>query len=63
MVAVVMLVLTVEAVRHFIGVRSPALQVAVVASLALLTCFGLLLREPPQTQAARPTGEHATIGE
>jgi len=63
MVAVVMLVLTVEAVRHFIGVRSPALQVAVVASLALLTCFGLLLREPPQTQAARPTGDHATVGE
>jgi O-antigen/teichoic acid export membrane protein len=62
-VAVAMLVLAVEAGRHFIGIRSPALQVAVVAALALLTCLGLLLREPPQTQAARAMGDRATIGE
>jgi hypothetical protein len=58
-----MLVLTVEAIRHFIGSSSPALQVAVVAALAVLTCFGLLLREPPQTQAARGAADRATIGE
>jgi hypothetical protein len=58
-----MLVLAVEAVRHLIGIGSPALQVAVIATLALLTCLGLLLREPPQTRAARATGDHATIGE
>ena len=62
-VAVAMLVLAVEAVRHLIGIESPALQIAVVAALALLTCLGLLLREPPQTPAARATGAHATIGE
>jgi O-antigen/teichoic acid export membrane protein len=63
LVAVVMLVLTVEAVRHFIAIGSPALQVAVVAALALLTCLGLLLRGPPQAHAARAAGDHATIGE
>ena len=47
-VAVAMLVLAVEASRHLIGIGSPALQVAVVVALALLTCLGLLLREPPQ---------------
>jgi len=62
-VAVVMLVLTVEAVRRLIGINSPVLQVAVVAALALLTCLGLLLREPPQAHAARTTGDHATIVE
>jgi O-antigen/teichoic acid export membrane protein len=62
-VAVVMLVLTVEVGRHLIGISSPALQVTFVAALALLTCLGLLLREPPQTHAARATGDHATIGE
>jgi O-antigen/teichoic acid export membrane protein len=63
-VAVAMLVLAVEAGRHLIGIGSPALQVAVIAALALLTCLGLLLREPPpQTQAAHATGDHATIGE
>ena len=60
-VAVAMLVLTVEAIRHFIGSSSPALQVAVVAALAVLTCFGLLLlpmplagkdgRQPPPTRS------------
>jgi hypothetical protein len=59
-----MLVLAVEASRHFIGIGSPALQVAVVVALALLTCIGLLLREPPQRdRAARATADHATIGE
>jgi O-antigen/teichoic acid export membrane protein len=63
-VAVAMLVLAVEAGRHLIGISSPALQVAVVAALALLTCIGLLLREPPpQTQAAHATCDHAAIGE
>jgi len=62
-VAVAMLVLTVEAIRHLLGGGSPALQVAVVAALALLTCLGLLLREPRQTIAASATGDHATIGE
>jgi O-antigen/teichoic acid export membrane protein len=62
-VAVVMLVLAVEASRHFIGISSPALQVAVVAALALLTCLALLLREPPRTHAARTTGDSATIGD
>jgi O-antigen/teichoic acid export membrane protein len=63
-VAVAILVLAVEAGRHLIGISSPALQVAVVATLALLTCLGLLLREPPQRdRAARATGDHATIGE
>jgi O-antigen/teichoic acid export membrane protein len=63
LVAVAMLVLAVEAVRHLIGIGSPALQVAVIAALALLTCLGLLLREPPQTQAARGAADRATIGE
>jgi hypothetical protein len=58
-----MLVLAVEAARHLIGISSPALQVAVVAALALLTCLGLLLRERPRDRAARATGDHATIGE
>lgn len=63
-VAVAMLVLAVEAGRYLIGISSPALQIGVVVALALLTCIGLLLREPPQqTQAARATGDHATIGE
>jgi O-antigen/teichoic acid export membrane protein len=62
-VAVVMLVSTVEAGRHLIGIGSPSLQVAVVVALALLTCLGLLLREPPQTHAARATGDRAAIGE
>jgi O-antigen/teichoic acid export membrane protein len=62
-VAVVMLVLTVEAGRHLTGFSSPALQVAMVAAPALLACLGLLLREPPQRdRAARATGDHATIG-
>ena len=63
-VAVAMLVLVVEAGRHLIGIGSPVLQVVVIAALALLTCLGLLLREPPQRdRAARATGDHATIGE
>ena len=62
-VAVAVLVLAVQAARHLMGIRSPALQIAAVAALALLTCLGLLLRERPQTQAARATGDHATIGE
>jgi O-antigen/teichoic acid export membrane protein len=63
-VAVAMLVLAVQAGRHFIGITSPALQVAVVVALALLTCLGLLLREPPlRDRAARATGDHATIVE
>jgi O-antigen/teichoic acid export membrane protein len=62
-VAVAMLVLLVKAAHPLIGIGSPALQVAVVAALALLTCLGLLLREPPQTLAARATADHATIGE
>jgi O-antigen/teichoic acid export membrane protein len=64
LVAVAMLVLAVEACRYLIGISSPALQVAVVSALALPTCLGLLLREPPQRdRAARDTGDHATIGE
>jgi O-antigen/teichoic acid export membrane protein len=63
-VAVAMLVLAVQAARHLMGTTSPALQVAVVVALALLTCVGLLLREPPlRDRAARATGDHATIGE
>jgi O-antigen/teichoic acid export membrane protein len=63
-VAVAMLVLAVEAGRYLIGISSPALQIGVVVALALLTCIGLLLREPPQRdRAARATGDHATIGE
>jgi O-antigen/teichoic acid export membrane protein len=63
-VAVAMLVLAVETCRHFFGISSPVLQVALVAALALLTCLGLLLREPPQRDgAARATGDHAAIGE
>jgi len=62
-VAVVMLVLTVEASRHLIGIGRPAVQVGVVAGLALLTCLILLRREPPQTDAARAAGDHATTRE
>ena len=63
-VAVAMLVLAVQAARHIIGITSPALQVAVIAALALLTCVGLLLREPRQRdRAALATGDRATIGE
>ena len=63
-VAVAMLVLAVQAGRHLFGISSPALQVALVVALALLTCLGLLLREPPlRDRAARATGDHATIGE
>jgi O-antigen/teichoic acid export membrane protein len=63
-VAVVMLVLAVQAGRHLFGITNPALQVAVVVALALLACAGLLLREPPlRDRAARATGDHATIGE
>ena len=63
-VAVAMLVLAVQAARHIIGITSPALQVAVIVALALLTCVGLLLREPRQRdRAALATGDRATIGE
>jgi O-antigen/teichoic acid export membrane protein len=63
-IAVAMLVLAVEAARHLLGITSPALQVAVVVALALLTCLGLLLREPSQRDPAmRAGGDHATIGE
>ena len=63
-VAVAMFVLAVQAARHIIGITSPALQVAVIAALALLTCVGLLLREPRQRdRAALATGDRATIGE
>ena len=63
-VAVAMLVLAVQAARHIIGIPSPALQVAVIVALALLTCIGLLLREPRQRdRAALATGDHATLGE
>ena len=59
-----MLILVVEAGRHLIGITSPALQVAVIVALALLTCIGLLLREPRQRdRAALATGDHATLGE
>jgi hypothetical protein len=63
-VAVAMLVFAVQAGRHLIGITSPALQVAVIVALALLTCFGLLLREAPlRDLAARATVDHATIEE
>ena len=63
-VAVAMLVLAVQAARHIIGITSPALQVTVIVALALLTCIGLLLREPRQRdRAALATGDRATIGE
>jgi O-antigen/teichoic acid export membrane protein len=64
MAAVAVLVLVVEAARHFVGIGSPALQVAVVASLALLTCLFLLFREPSQrNDAIRSTADHAKIEE
>jgi O-antigen/teichoic acid export membrane protein len=64
MVTVAVLILVVEAGRRLIGIGSPVLQVAVVATLALLASIGLLRREPAQqTQAARATGGRATIGE
>jgi O-antigen/teichoic acid export membrane protein len=63
-IAAAMLILVVEAGRRLTGITSPALQVAVIVALALLTCLGLLLRERPQRdRAARTTGDHATIGE
>jgi O-antigen/teichoic acid export membrane protein len=63
-VAVTVLVLAVEAGRRLIGIDSPALQVALIGTLALLTGLGLLLHERPQPdRAARATGDQATIGE
>jgi O-antigen/teichoic acid export membrane protein len=62
-VAVVMLVLAVVASRHLVHIGNPVIQVAVIAALALLTCLGLLLREPPQNPATGATGDHAAIGD
>ena len=43
--AVIFLVLAVEAGRHLIGTGSPALQVAMILTLSVLACMGLLLHD------------------
>jgi O-antigen/teichoic acid export membrane protein len=44
-VAVVFLVLAVEAGRHLIGTGNPALQLAMILTLSVLACMGLLLHD------------------
>jgi O-antigen/teichoic acid export membrane protein len=44
-VAVIFLVLAVEAGRHLIGTGNPALQLAMVVTLSVLTCMSLLLHD------------------
>jgi hypothetical protein len=43
--AVIFLVLAVEAGRHLIGTGNPALQLAMILTLSVLACMGLLLHD------------------
>jgi hypothetical protein len=45
LVAVVLLVAAVAAGRHLIGTGKPALQLAMVLTLSVLACMGLLLHD------------------
>jgi hypothetical protein len=63
-VAVVILVATVELGRVLIGSGSPALEVGMIVTLAVLACVGLLLRDSRQVyRAVQPAGDHATMNE
>jgi len=43
--AVIFLVLAVEGGRHLIGTGNPALQLAMILTLSVLACMGLLLHD------------------
>jgi hypothetical protein len=64
-VAVAILVATVEVGRVLIGSGgSPALELGMILTLAVLACVGLLLHDPRRVyRAAHPAGDHATMHE
>src|ERR1700730_12166643 len=63
-VAVAILVATVEVGHVLIGSGSPALELGMILTLAVLACVGLLLRDPRQVyRAVQPAGDHATMNE
>jgi hypothetical protein len=63
-VAVAILVATVEVGHVLIGRGSPALELGMILTLAVLACVGLLLRDPRRVyRAVHPAGDHATMNE
>jgi len=60
---VIFLVLAVEAGRHLIGTGNPALQVAMILTLSVLACMGLLLHDRRDHRAIGAAGYHATLRE
>jgi len=61
-VAVAILVATVEVGRVLIGSGSPALELGMILTLAVLACVCLLLRDPQRVdRAVHPAGDHAAV--
>jgi hypothetical protein len=60
---VIFLVLAVEAGRHLIATANPVLQLAMVLTLTVLACMGLLLHDRRGNRAMGAAAYHATLRE